>query len=81
MNRTECTLTVDRLRAEGAMEGSMDEDGDRLGGVRKATKKRGKNWRLVLLPWLTCAFDAWGFTIAGSLATIVPRKNEAISVG
>ncbi|KAG8791272.1 hypothetical protein FRC12_009699 [Ceratobasidium sp. 428] len=93
MNGKECTLTVDQLRAEDVVEGSVDGDGERMGGVLKATKqvynfhelktflKRGKNLRLVLLTWLTYAFDAWGFTIAGSfLPTILLRKNEAINV-
>ncbi|KAG9109344.1 hypothetical protein FRC07_008338 [Ceratobasidium sp. 392] len=93
MNRTTCTLTIEELRAEDAYEGS-EGDGESQGvNVLKMTKrvynfhelkvflKRGKNLRLVLLTWLTYAFDAWGFTIAGYVLDFMFARLEEELMG
>jgi len=92
MNGTVCTLTIEELRAEDGYEGSVDGESQGVNVLKqkvavynvaelKAFLRRGKNLRLVLLTWLTYAFDAWGFTIAGAfLPTILLRKNQEIDV-
>ncbi|CUA78288.1 putative MFS-type transporter PB1E7,08c [Schizosaccharomyces pombe 972h-] [Rhizoctonia solani] len=89
MNGTICTLTVEDLRDEDTRG-----DGETQGfsslkllahiynfSELNAFLTHRKNLRLVTLTWLTYAFDAWGFTIAGSfLPTILLRKNETINV-
>ncbi|QRV97768.1 major facilitator superfamily transporter [Ceratobasidium sp. AG-Ba] len=89
-NGMTCQLTIEDLRAEDYFSGDGESQGvnalklhARLYNVSelKGFLKRGRNLRLVILTWLTYAFDAWGFTIAGSfLPTILLRKNEAINV-
>ncbi|KAF8680580.1 transporter [Rhizoctonia solani] len=90
-NRTTCTLKIEDLRAEDEYAGG-DTESQGVNALKlhaqvynfselKVFLKRGRNLRLVILTWLTYAFDAWGFTIAGSfLPTILLRKNEAIDV-
>ncbi|KAF8707584.1 transporter, partial [Rhizoctonia solani] len=91
INGTTCTLTIEDLRGEDEYAGG-DRESQGVNALKlharvynfselKAFLKRGRNLRLVILTWLTYAFDAWGFTIAGSfLPTILLRKNEAIDV-
>ncbi|QRW05943.1 major facilitator superfamily transporter [Ceratobasidium sp. AG-Ba] len=91
-NGMTCQLTIEDLRAEDDYGGDRDGESQGVNALKlharlynvselKVFLKRGRNLRLVILTWLTHAFDAWGFTIAGSfLPTILLRKNEAINV-
>ena len=69
--------------------GAVREKGLPIGAIFKLEFERYKilfsSWpmvQLIILLWITYAFDYWGFTIAGSfLPTILNKKNAASGIG